>query len=239
MAFCPALLELAVASQALPKFFTITSSNLHNTWPVQTRSLWTWSKLSFKRLCYSLLRLSQSSISKSWLKPSSPRSTWVPVFFSWAPPSRRDPCNKRITGSRKTKEQRVIWAKPQPNRLLWITSSFHSMFVLLFSCCCFLVTSLSLSTQIEVYFMYFLHIHPLFISYTSFRYIQSSMNILRKDKVPRKWIKAKICAMKGVGTQVAGGLRGLSCCLVLPLLFISTTLGAAGRSSGSHIQMLD
>lgn len=45
--------------------------------------------------------------------------------------------------------------------------------------------------------------------------------------------------MKGAGTQLAGGLQGLSCPLVLPLPFLSTTLGAAGRSSGSHIQMLD
>lgn len=242
MAFCPALLELAVASQALPKFFTITSSNLHNTWPVQTRSLWTWSKLSFKQLCYSLLSLGQSSISRSWLKPSRPRSTRVPLFFLWAPPSRRDPHNKRITGSRNTKRQWVIWAKPQPNRLLRVPSSFLSIFVLWFSCCCFLVSSFSLSIQMEkkqVYLMYFLHIHSVLISYISFRYIQSSMNILRKEEVLRKRIKAKMCVMKGAGTQLAGELWGLSCPLVLPLLFISATLGAAGRSSGSHIQVLD
>lgn len=118
MAFCPALLELAVASQGLPKFCTITSSNLHNTWPVQTRSLRTWSKLSFKRLCYSLLRLSQSSISKNWLNASSTRTTWVPLLFLWAPQSRRDLCNKRITNRRDKKKQQVIWAKNQPKRLL-------------------------------------------------------------------------------------------------------------------------
>lgn len=87
--------------------------------------------------------------------------------------------------------------------------------------------------------MYFLQIHSVFIPYTSLRYIQSSMNILRKEKVLRKRTKAKMCVMRGAGTQLAGGLRGLSCPLVLPLLFISATLGAAGRSSGSHIQMLD
>lgn len=54
--------------------------------------------------------------------------------------------------------------------------------------------------------MYFLHIHAVVIFYTYFRYIQSSINILRKDKVLRKRIKAKMCLMKGAGTQLAGGL---------------------------------
>lgn len=54
--------------------------------------------------------------------------------------------------------------------------------------------------------MYFLHIHSVLISYISFRYIQSSMNILRKEEVLRKRIKAKMCVMKGAGTQLAGEL---------------------------------
>ena len=176
MAFCPALLELAVASQGLPKLCTITSSDLHNTWPIQTRSLWTWSKLSFKWLCYSLLRLSQSSISKNWLSASSTHSTWVPVFFLWAPQSRRDPCNKRITNSRNKKKQQVIWAKNQPNnRLLWVPSSF------MFHICAFIFLLLLFGLLLQlfysnwekqVYFMYyFLHVHSILISYTSFKYI--------------------------------------------------------------------
>lgn len=147
MAFCPALLELAVASQGLPKFCTITSSNLHNTWPVQTRSLWTWSKLSFKWLCYSLLRLSQLSISKNWLNASSTHRTWVPVFFLWAPQSRRDPCNKRITNSRNKKKQVVIWAKTQPNRLLWVPSCF------MFYICAFIFLLLLLVLLLQLFYL--------------------------------------------------------------------------------------
>lgn len=45
--------------------------------------------------------------------------------------------------------------------------------------------------------MYFLQIHSVFIPYTSLRYIQSSMNILRKEKVLRKRIKAKMCVVRG------------------------------------------
>lgn len=165
MAFCPALLEPAVALQGLPKFFTITSSNLHNTWPVQTRSLWTWSKLSFKWLCYSLLRLSQSSISKNWFNASSTQGTWVPVFFLWVPQSRRDPCSKR---------KQVIWAKNQPNRSFRVPSSFM-LYVCAFT---FLLLLLGLLLQLfysnwekQVYFTYFLHVYSIFISYRSFRYI--------------------------------------------------------------------
>lgn len=82
--------------------------------------------------------------------------------------------------------------------------------------------------------MYFLHIHSVLISYTSLSYIQSSINILRKEKVLRKRIKAKMWLIRGAGTQLVE-LQGLSCPLVLPL-FLSAT---AGRSSSSHIQMLD
>lgn len=54
--------------------------------------------------------------------------------------------------------------------------------------------------------MYFLQIHSVFILYTSLRYVQSSMNILRKEKVLRKRIKAEMCVVRGAGTQLAGGL---------------------------------
>lgn len=156
-----------VPSRGLPKFCTITSSNLHNTWPVQTRSLWTWSKLSFRRLCYSLLRLSQSSVSKNWRSASSTRTTWVPVFFLWAPQSRRDPRTKSITNCRNKKEQ-VIWAKNQPNRLLRVPSSFM-LYIFAFI---FLLLLLGLLLQLFYWNwekqVYFLHVYSIFISYTSF-----------------------------------------------------------------------
>lgn len=61
----------------LPNLWIITSSNLHNTWALQTKSLWMWSKLSLQRFYY--FHISRCCVLDIWRLPA------CLVWIEWLP----------------------------------------------------------------------------------------------------------------------------------------------------------
>lgn len=146
-------------------------------------------------------------MSKSWINASSTHSTWVPVFCLWAPQSRWEPCNKRITNSRN-KEKQVIWAEKQPNKLLRVPIFFT------LDICAFIPLLLLPGLLLQLFYSSWEKQFVSCISYIFTPYSFLTHLLGPPSRFCGKWksqgreLKPN-CALNGASAQPAVGQRGL------------------------------